>query len=97
MVVAGRRTSVRAEASTTELVSVVRKLEAYCRERDWVGADPYDALNSQLFSATPLANSRYARLAFTQALKRSPVDVRPWLRMRSHLEAHVAEFRGNAT
>jgi hypothetical protein len=53
-----------------------RKLLAYCREQDWAGHDPYDALNSRLLKALPLLDSRFPRLALTQLLKRSPVDVR---------------------
>jgi hypothetical protein len=57
------------------------RLETYCRSRDWTGFDPYDALNSDLFAKTPLAESRFARLAFTQLLKRSAVNLRPLLRV----------------
>ncbi len=52
------------------------KLLAYCRENDWAGYDPYDALNSKAFTAVPLLNCRIARLVLTQALKRSPINVR---------------------
>lgn len=55
------------------------KLERYCRERQWAGYDPYDALNSSVFNRTPLARSGLARFAFTQLLKRSPVNLRPIL------------------
>jgi hypothetical protein len=51
-------------------------LAAWCRARDYAGHDPFDALNSRLFQATPLARSRLARIAWTQALKRSPVNLR---------------------
>lgn len=56
--------------------ATARKLLAYCRENDWAGYDPYDALNSGLFKALPLLDSRLPRLALTQILKRSPVDFR---------------------
>src|SRR5262249_35653986 len=52
------------------------KLLAYCRANDWAGYDPYDALNSRLFIAAPFLNSRWPRLILTQALKRSPVNLR---------------------
>jgi len=48
----------------------------WCRERDFAGYDPFDALNSRLFQATPLKNSRASRLLFTQLTKRSPVNLR---------------------
>ena len=62
-----------------QLSATFTQLEAYCRARDWAGFDPYDALNSTLFARTPMAKSRVARLVFTQALKRSVVDLRPLL------------------
>jgi hypothetical protein len=48
----------------------------YCRANDWAGHDPYDALNSRIFTALPFLNSRIPRLLATQALKRSPIDIR---------------------
>jgi len=52
------------------------QLLSWCRERDFAGHDPFDALNSRLFQATPLARSRNARLLWTQLVKRSPSDLR---------------------
>jgi hypothetical protein len=52
------------------------QLFTWCREREFAGHDPFDALNSRLFQATPLARSRNARLVWTQLLKRSPTDLR---------------------
>jgi hypothetical protein len=49
----------------------------WCRARGFAGHDPFDALNSRLFQLTPLKHSRLARLAWTQAFKRSPVNLRP--------------------
>jgi len=60
-----------------EFERVYEKLLAWCRERDYAGHDPFDALNSRLFRSTPLlGRSRLARLAWTQALKRSPINLR---------------------
>jgi hypothetical protein len=53
------------------------KLLAYCRANDWAGYDPYDALNSRLLNVLPLLDSRFPRLLVTQALKRSPINIRP--------------------
>jgi hypothetical protein len=53
------------------------KLLSYCRSRNWAGYDPYDALNSRIFKALPFLNSKLPRLALTQALKRSPINLRP--------------------
>ena len=52
------------------------ELFAWCRTHNFAGHDPFDALNSRLFQATPLKHSRGARLAWTQLVKRSPVNLR---------------------
>jgi hypothetical protein len=51
----------------------------YCKRHNWAGYDPYDALNSRLFNATPLRHSRLCRLALTQVLKRLPFNLRALL------------------
>lgn len=56
--------------------TVYEQLLTWCREHDFAGHDPFDALNSRLFQATPLARSRSARLLWTQLVKRSPADLR---------------------
>jgi len=62
-----------------DVESAARKLLAYCRERDWAGFDPYDALNSTLFRRLGLLRSRLPRLVLTQLLKRAPVNARACL------------------
>lgn len=57
------------------------ELFSWCRQHDFAGHDPFDALNSRLFQATPLAQSRNARFIWTQLVKRSPVDVRALARV----------------
>ncbi|HKR62067.1 MAG TPA: hypothetical protein VJS64_20435 [Pyrinomonadaceae bacterium] len=52
------------------------RLFAWCRQHDFAGHDPFDALNSKLFQVTPFRNSATARLLWTQTLKRSPLDLR---------------------
>ncbi len=64
-----------------EFESVYEGARAWCRARGYAGHDPFDALNSRLFQSTPLSRSRLARLAWTQALKRSPVNLRPLARV----------------
>jgi hypothetical protein len=61
----------------SELERAYEDLRAWCRERGHAGHDPFDALNSRLFQSTPLKHSRLARLAWTQAFKRSPFNLRP--------------------
>jgi hypothetical protein len=60
----------------SELERAYQKLATWCREREFAGYDPFDGLNSKVFQATPLKNSRMARLAWTQFFKRSPVNLR---------------------
>src|SRR5260370_25128128 len=56
--------------------AAIVKLLAYCRANDWAGYDPYDALNSKALKALPFLNFRLSRLVLTQALKRSPINIR---------------------
>lgn len=58
------------------LAITVQRLLAYCQTNDWAGYEPYDALNSRLLSALPVLDFKLARLAITQALKRSPLNLR---------------------
>lgn len=65
--------------ANTNLTAAVQALLAYCGSNDWAGYDPYDALNSRLFKAVPLLDSKFPRLVITQVLKRLPVNLRPLL------------------
>ncbi|MDQ1639855.1 MAG: hypothetical protein QOF62_3194 [Pyrinomonadaceae bacterium] len=48
----------------------------WCRAHDFAGEDPFDALNSRIFQATPFAKSETSRLVWTQLVKRSPLNLR---------------------
>jgi hypothetical protein len=61
---------------TVELTTARQDLWQWCRGQSFAGYDPYDALNSRLFQATPLKRSRTARLVWTQFHKRSPINFR---------------------
>lgn len=61
---------------SSEFERAYDRLEAWCRARAYSGHDPFDALNSRLFQATPLRHSSVARLVLTQTVKRSPVNLR---------------------
>lgn len=63
----------------TNTRETTNRLLDYCRGQDWAGYDPYDALNSRVFSAIPFFRNRLCRIAFTQFMKRSPVNFRPLL------------------
>jgi hypothetical protein len=51
----------------------------YCQASNWGGNDPYDALNSRVVRALPFLDTKWVRLALTQAMKRSPINFRPLL------------------
>jgi len=85
-----------------EVVRVTHELVRRCAGADWAGYDPYDALNSRVFQATPLRRSKWARLVFTQLTKRSIINFRPLLGVpKTHnpkglalfLSAHVKLLR----
>jgi hypothetical protein len=65
--------------ATQLLQDTAIKLFAYCKQNQWSGFDPFDGLNSRLFSAIPFFQNRMAKLLFTQVMKRMPVDLRPLL------------------
>jgi hypothetical protein len=62
-----------------EVARVIERLVTYCRASDWAGYDPYDALTSPVLTGLPFANRRLPRVIFTQALRRSPLNLRPLL------------------
>lgn len=66
------RTPMESEAEATLL-----KLLAYCQKNDWAGYDPYDALNSRAIESLPLLDTKLPQIVLTQALKRSPINLRP--------------------
>jgi hypothetical protein len=67
------------EPSNEKLKRATLKLLAYCESNEWAGYDPYDALNSRIFTAVPALDARIPRLVLTQALKRLPINLRPLL------------------
>jgi len=79
---------LQSEAGKVDLFQTAYdELLSWCRSRDFAGHDPFDALNSRVFQATPLAQSRNARFAWTQLVKRSPVDVRGVIRVPAERNA----------
>ena len=70
----GRGTTARRR----RLLAQIRLLEDYGQRSAWAGTDPYDGLNATRF--TGLARrSALGRRVITQAVKRSPLDLRPLL------------------
>jgi len=62
-----------------KLEKSITSLLDYCKANDWAGYDPYDALNSRIFRCLPFLDFRLFRLALTQLLKRSPINIRSLL------------------
>jgi hypothetical protein len=63
---------------TAELLQTIRELERWGAARGWVGTDPYEGLNATRFD-TPFRGSVTGRKILIQAVKRSPIDLRPML------------------
>lgn len=59
----------------------VKNLSTYVESQNFSGYDPYDALNSPMLRGLSLHN-KYLRIAFTQAMRRLPINIRPLLRVR---------------
>ncbi len=59
-----------------KVAEILPLLEETMRRDDFAGWDPFDALNSRLFNATPLAKIRVFRLPWLQFFKRSPINFR---------------------
>ena len=55
------------------------KLKAYCEAEHFKGWDPYDGMNSKVFQALPFKHWDLARLAWIQAFKRNPINLRKLL------------------
>jgi len=53
-------------------------IHTYVRKQNYKGYDPYDGLNSKLFTALPfISKNRICRLAWIQLFKRLPFNLRP--------------------
>ena len=52
------------------------KLKAYCENERFMGWDPYDGLDSLIFKYSPLKFSKFLRLAWIQAFKKNPINLR---------------------
>lgn len=65
------------------LEAIYDQLFSYCKTREFAGHDPFDGLNSMIFRATPLKHFRIARFGWQQVVKRSPLDLRRILGVRS--------------
>ena len=59
----------------------LERLKDYVESADFAGYDPYDALNSPVLRSLSF-NRKWLRIAFIQALKSSPLNIRPLLGIR---------------
>ncbi len=63
------------------------ELFAYCRTENFSGYDPFEGLNSPFIQLTPLKYFALVRLAWLQMVKRSPVNLRPFLKIEKGVNA----------
>ena len=66
---------------TPEIAEALARIRRWGEACDWRGYDPYDALNSP-FAGVLTLGTRAGRRALTQAVKLSPLNLRPALRIR---------------
>lgn len=64
-----------------ELEPIIQQLESHLASSDFIGYDPFDALNSPLLRLLT-GRSRLRGIAFVQLLKRCPINLRPFFRVR---------------
>lgn len=67
-------------AARSDFLSVAQRIWLELSSQNFAGTDPYDGLNSRLL-APLLPHSRFLRLLVIQGVKRSPVNLRPLLRV----------------
>lgn len=60
-----------------EYLNIANQLLANAKADEYFGHDPFDGLNSALFSFWPSAKDSLLGLAFIQFCKRSPINLRP--------------------
>ena len=64
------------------------RLENYCRSENYMGYDPYDGLNSKVFSSMPiLPHNRLTRLMWIQFIKKIPLNIRHFLKVEKESNA----------
>jgi len=78
MTICIKRWSVDPMSPIDKIDRSIEKLMRYLEGTGWAGYDPYDALNSPLLSRIS-SRSKWCRIAFTQALKLSPINIRPFV------------------
>jgi hypothetical protein len=83
---APRTVESRERTDLASAATVARALERWGSEREWRGPDPYDALNARRLPRIA-RRSPLAMRVVTQAVKRSPLNLRPFLGIPNGLSA----------
>ncbi|WP_245881267.1 hypothetical protein [Thalassospira marina] len=65
-------TPILTPAEREALRDILNRVWQHMARHDYAGADPFDGLESRLFTLSPLTSSRLARLAWLQAMKHAP-------------------------
>jgi hypothetical protein len=76
----GRLAGTVANRRVDELIPILERLERWGHARGWIGSDPYEGLNAGRL-AGPLRRTRRGRQLLIQSVRRSPIDLRPVLRI----------------
>ncbi len=76
-------------------IVAARRLDAWAQRSDWRGSDPYDALNARRL-APRLPDHPLGLRLLTQAVKRSPLDLRPILGIPPGLSAATLALAASA-
>lgn len=76
--------TLQKDAATNRCEQSLQRLLRFCRIEAWAGYDPYDGLNSPL-AQTFLVKTKLARTLLIQAVKRSPVNLRPLLGIKKEI------------
>ncbi len=72
---------------STNFKTIYQELFDYCESENFAGFDPFDGLNSKIFQATPLKVFTIPRLVWLQMVKRSPKNLRPFLKIEKGINA----------
>src|SRR3990172_3634068 len=67
------------------LLDSINRLQSFMVSSRYLGYDPYDALTSPLFRLPLLRSWHLPRFVVQQTVRRSPVNIRPILRIRPRL------------
>jgi len=73
----------------TSFSALIKYLETQPIENRYKGIDPFDGLNSRVFQKTFLSRTKIGRLFWVQLFKRSPVNLRPLMKVHPGYNAQA--------